>query len=721
MLFIASTWFNLASGYSIPNVHVTVNGGIQSFAVNLGTTVEVSGTADAADSDLQEHWLEVLNPAGVWSWEGWLTTEPWAGALIGNNSSSKKTGSFTPKTPGIYAFRTTAISTHINEWAISNWIQVEVRAVNDPDTIFQPDGVTINPAAYSTYLDKRDVSTLSTRLGPTFEALNPGAPDDRPTHPSHPKRIPPPNFWGRINPYELGLSTGPGDDNDYWSESGQALIAPDDPTHCGVSRMQVFAYYNRVFAISPRFDVSGGDRDFFGDYIVYKNALGKAPTGAVASVRNYSLLQNEALIITKDGLLGAGLTQTSREGEAWPMPYIVLPPNKKPTAIAVTSSNELALITVWDTQALKGQLAVVALQGKWLGSHTMHRTCQPNEGSWSAFKLLGYVDLPMAAPSSVAAASNSAWGGPSQTANLDLGQIDLSLWWNRDGLREGESQWTQVFASKGYAVVASKLENKMCLVDLSAFLGFVRASYLVHDDASYAAVIAKEAAGQFPYTFDERPETKPVVVWQKTVAKPTCVLAAPRLDRWSTDYYKAYVASEDGNIHIIDASSLMARYSWHQNNPIAETGSFYVGKNPTSMCFTRFTESAGRVPLMPVNGNGSVQSADPLNNTFYVACRGDRKVVAVCSYGGRGKIYREIIDSRMSDPVAVSVAGRGNIVTIADYTGKCLHSFRLGSLGRTTPSFSENFPVNNPGFEFDYAGQLNLSGSPFAVNSANVN
>jgi hypothetical protein len=721
-------------------VTINVNGSESDQVVNLGATIKVTGVASASKGDLDEHWLEVMNPQGSWSWEGWLVGEPWGGSRSGDGHTSQKTGFITPTAPGVYTFRSEYNTASDPSWRSSAFIRVEVRppGSNPPppeppqppqppppppsSNLFRSDG-TVDPALYAAYLNQRDATTFSARLGPTFSQLNPNAAEDRPTHGGPQKRWAPPPWFPRIYEFELGPPNGPLPDVDYWSESGQTLLIPDDPNHPGVSRMQVFAYYSHSFAISPRYDFSGGDRDFFGDYYGYRDALGKAPTGAVAAVRNYSMLQNEALIVTKDGLLGAGLTQTSRADGDWPLPVMVLPQNKKPTDIAVTSSNELALISVWDVNTQKGQLAVIALQGNCLPYHTMRRTSQPNQGSWSRFKLLGYVDLPFATPSAVAAASNSSWNGPSQTASRTLGEVADWLEFShvRDGMRVGEEQWTAVFASKGYALVASRLESKVCIVDLSPYLNYVRESYLVHDDATYRAICAQEDAGIFPATFSERPDLRPAVVWEKAIASPTALLAGQRIDRWTTDYFKAYVASEDGNVHVINTSSLMARYGWQQVGALAETGTFYVGKNPTSMCFTRHTEQRS-LSIMPIQSNGVPETADPLSNTFYVACRGDRKVVAVCSYRERGMVYREIKDTRLNDPVAVSVAGRGNIVTIADYHGKGIHSFRVGSLSDNgSYGYSATYPVQNPGYDFDYAGFLGLTGFPFLLNSANVN
>ncbi|HYP16092.1 MAG TPA: hypothetical protein VEQ65_02690, partial [Opitutus sp.] len=55
-----------------------------------------------------------------------------------------------------------------------------------------------------------DRGEVSGRLGPTFEQLNPGAPDDRPTLFKAESKMPTPKYYLRIKPYELGE---PGLDN----------------------------------------------------------------------------------------------------------------------------------------------------------------------------------------------------------------------------------------------------------------------------------------------------------------------------------------------------------------------------------------------------------------------------------------------------------------------------------------------------------------------------
>ena len=217
--------------------------------------------------------------------------------------------------------------------------------------------------------------------------------------------------------------------------------------------------------------------------------------------------------------------------------------------------------------------------------------------------------------------------------------------------------------------------------------------------------------------FSENPSAEPKVVFETTLQKPTCVLAGMMIDRWEADHHKAYVAEESGTIHILDTSTLMARWDWQKIGPLVELGTFKVGCNPVSMVFTRFGDSP--LPLLPLRRDGKQQAPEPLNNTFYVACRGDREIDAVVVWEGRGQVYRRIKDSRMGDPVAVSVASRGNIVSVADFNGRKVLSFRMGGISDRYGVFYGAGADGKSDFEF--AGELGVSGHPFLLNSANVN
>jgi hypothetical protein len=83
----------------------------------------------------------------------------------------------------------------------------------------------------------------------------------------------------------------------------------------------------------------------------------------------------EDIIAFQSGLLATFGTNTSR-GEV----TLQLDPGKVPTAISVTDAGEFALVTVWDTINLKGQVAVIALATSCPGCGL------PIGGDWTALE-----------------------------------------------------------------------------------------------------------------------------------------------------------------------------------------------------------------------------------------------------------------------------------------------------------------------------------------------
>ena len=563
-----------------------------------------------------------------------------------------------------------------------------------------------------------DPAAIDGRLGPTFDVLSPGAIDDRPWLPGPTSKIPPAGYYVRINPYELGDAPGP--DTNYWSDSGQVAYVPDDPANDpGLDRIQTFAYYNQVFALSPRLDWASGrpHPDPQTREASYAVLNGAPPTQPVAMVRNCAMQQNEALVLYRDGLLAVAGTQTSRAGSERPYPGLKFPADKVPRAIAVTTSNEFALVPVWDTVRHQGQLAVVALEGKYLPYHTWPYMGMPNQGSWSDFKLLGYVDLPMISPDSVAAASNGLWTGPSSTDNKVLSQIDLSDETQRRLVATGA--WSQVVAKNGYAIVASSTENLVTIVDLTPLFSYMRDSYLKSLNDYTATLAARgDAPDAFPQTFAVRPQIAPKVIWTKSIDQPTAVLAGHKVDRWSIDSYKAYVASRSGTLHIVDASTVMARNSWEARGPLKEIGTAQVGRNPVALAFARYGEAG--LPLIPNDPTGVQRAPDPLNNMLYAVCRGDREVDAVVTWQGAGQVYRRLRDLRLVDPVGIGIASRANIVSVADFRGRQVVSFRIGTINDTRNN-RIYLPAGDGSLPYEFAGAMPVAGEPFLVGSSNVN
>ena len=180
-----------------------------------------------------------------------------------------------------------------------------------------------------------------------------------------------------------------------------------------------------------------------------------------------------------------------------------LAPGKVPTAVALSQNNEFAFVTVWDTQAFKGQVAVIAIQGylplsglrfkgyDLPGLYTSNPNTHcgygvdncgvpgtggyyyglPNGLQFSAMKVIGYVDLPgMAAPTSISAVTDST--------KIISGRRGRLHWNPRLGCER--DAWRNITddmhasATAGYVLVASRAENKVAVIDIEPLIQYYR-------------------------------------------------------------------------------------------------------------------------------------------------------------------------------------------------------------------------------------------------------
>lgn len=350
---------------------------------------------------------------------------------------------------------------------------------------------------------------------------------------------------------------------------------------------------------------------------------------------------------------------------------------------------------------------------------------------------------------------------------MTLGQLDFESAGVRQALYNGS--WNSVVATKGYAIIASKFENKACIVDLSPILLEFRDAWLMNFNETRDA----RAAGTWPPTFESdaievpaasgtgytaptsnsiaspasrhtwsdllqsikvawssdnyteepvkathkrsvRQSVKPQIVETFEMERPVAVLAGKNIDRWTADRYKAHVALANGTVVIMDTSSLMARYSYHINEDLKIMGSFPVCDGPTSIVPARFASRS--LPLIPPGTNNASRASDPVNNHFYVVCRGSREVAGCVTQDGQGAVYKRFQDIRLHDPVNAAVADRGNVLTVTDYNSRKIVSFLLGSV---TDRHDRYYPA--PAEGYTYVGELPLDGYPFLISVANVN
>ncbi len=559
--------------------------------------------------------------------------------------------------------------------------------------------------------------TAGEALSSTFSVLAepPVTPpsDARPLNyvsPSYPFPKGPP----RVHPYNFGTPnnyTG-----NYFSDSGQLAYTPDGsiPNDPGLAATRSDANYRGVIATSPQFDAYRGTPNPDPSTRIAKYLANRGPFpagGCVAQVRATNITSNCAFVLWKDGRLTAAGTQTS--GSTYP--WLELPTNKVYHDLAVSSNNELAIIALYDPSLGKGQLAVVMVEGKGNSVHTFAQMGLMNQAALTAFKLLGYVDLPIRGPLKVAAACNGQWGGPSATGGKDLGQIAMGP---SSLLLLYSGAWTGTIARAGYAVVTSETENKVVVVDFTALFLFIRESWL-SSSASFSATTAARAAGTWPPTFDTTPAIRPTIAFTQTVTAPVSVIAGHFTIRFSRDRFKFHVGLMDGNVLIFDASKIMARFSWHPKAAaIVQMGSVFVGANPCSMAFSRRSEGTGHTLFAP----STTATGDGQNNLIWVVSRGAKKVVEILTVGGNSAILKTLEDQRMNDPVNVVTCFRLYVILVCDFAGKKIIGFRWGTIKNEFDT-SQVYPPGPPGAPtaYEISGFLSIPGNPRQITSDNVN
>ncbi|RYY93017.1 MAG: hypothetical protein EOO24_27705 [Comamonadaceae bacterium] len=520
----------------------------------------------------------------------------------------------------------------------------------------------------------------------------------------------------------------------YSTNQANALYVADAPAlRVGVTDFQVSGYMYNTFAQLPQLSwtqaiLPGGGLDSI-NVMAYK-AAGTVSGNPVAMARceGRAGFCSQALVAFQNGVIATVGSNTASNDTT-----VQLPPNKVPTAIAMTNNSEFALVTVWDTSALKGQVAVIALAGlcdgcnpysngnprpwylwwhEWMGVYPG----LPNMGDIAFMKILGYVDLPgMTAPTEIAVTTGLDQFATIQGGGNFMGyENPLSSQVNRQRLLDGDMAGR--YAKGGVAVVISKSEQKAAFLDLRPLFGYVNSVYFGGDLATFNARMASlgQADGQWPYTFASQPQQTPTVV--KTVSlgqRPTAVKTTIFGNR-----PRAWIATQDGTlqIHALGGYAPCGAPATPTPADIVLTGSVAVGRNPTSLGTSK--------------GEPDDANIEPLNQQVLVAARGDRKIqwVRFAADGNSGSVVRTLQDSRLADPVAVedadNFANKGHVLSVADFSGKAVRNYRYGpvifSEGRACPAPAGCPVIPTGASNIEYGGALALPGKPFQITTANV-
>jgi hypothetical protein len=558
------------------------------------------------------------------------------------------------------------------------------------------------------------LAALHARLGPDFDFYH----RDSKSKGEKPPAIyqPPEQFYktsrnGQGSPWTVG---GPPTENpgDYSSTHAQLFYQPDKPNDPGVDRISILDMGHNVFNFKPEPTWWGGSHPEPGVKTPAWAQAGGGQLGApVALSRGYGMWCNSAIMVFSSGVLASAGTCTSQNT----YPCFAFPKGKAPTAVAVTTRNEFALVTVWDFEKLKGQLAVLALDGMHkdglMSLYCWHepKPGLPNPGGFRTYKLLGYVDLPgMAAPTGISVYGSAweQWLHSLEGKNVQAHELDTSDPKVRNTFYD-KKQWNYRWCSDaGFAVIISKHEDRVAFVDLQPLFAYYREMYFGPGESYKKTLEVGPDPKQWPPTFEVEPRQQPVVVAvQPTPAPtPTAVICSVRGDEPNV-----VVALQDGKLAIYKVGGL-ATAAPAAPGEIQCVGAVNVGRNPCCLAY---------------NKNVGWGTPETLNNTFLVVSRGDRAVQWVRVTGGKGEVIRTLRDARLVDPVFCEMGDthgtESHVITVCDFKGRKVVNYRFGPVVFHTNA-SARFPMGPDGkAEFECGGVMEFPGYPYKVCGTNVN
>ncbi|VWX59441.1 conserved hypothetical protein [Burkholderiales bacterium 8X] len=534
----------------------------------------------------------------------------------------------------------------------------------------------------------------------------------------------------------------PGSSGLYSTNQANVTFVADNPAvRVGVGDLQVSAFELNTFSQSPQLPWqnqaaanSNGGLDSFtiAQYKVDGQLSTDGESRPVAAARCGGRVGfcSSSVVAFQNGLLGTAGSNTAHNRAT-----VKLAANKVPTSIAMTNNSEFALVTVWDTAAVKGQLAVVALAGlcdgctpggptyEWWNEWEQTYPGLPNMGNIAFMKVLGYVDLPdMKAPTEVAVTT-----GLDQFATVAGGGAFIGR--QMTPLTDGNKRGTFAagganngrYAKAGVAVVVSKEEQKVTFVDLKPLFNYVNNVYFGSGSTSTFTNLG-QADNQWPHTFANAPQQMPTVIKtvtldQRPTAVRTTVYGSPA---------RAWVATQESgaaqaSVRIFDLGGYASGSSGATGSAaqIAEKGRVAVGRNPTSLAISK--------------GEPNDSNIESINRQVIVTSRGDRKVqwVRFAADGNSGSVVRELRDSRLVDPIAAedidNFANVGNTMSVADYDGKKLANYRYGPVifadrgSQWACQPPGGCPVQGTGgVDLEFGGSFAFQGKPFHINASNV-
>ena len=562
------------------------------------------------------------------------------------------------------------------------------------ESILNGDG-TINWTKYVNVANSYDQrTTLEYRFGPDYAFYHP-----------EPERFPTLGTQADENgmighPYRPRAS-------DWYSEGGQLLWSPDldapkrhQPGVAQAWNGDIYIYKGEtpeyLYIMQVLWNGEYGHKEQMSPDPAAAQWGDEVTAPPIATVRTRGFGGVTGFLLFRNGFIG--ITGTGNEGYNEFRPrysFTKLESGKVPTAGAVTLNNEFLLVTVWDTARRAGQLAVIAVKGEVVASQypVSARKWMWGFPSWpraKALKVLGYIDLPFAAPTSISAYDDLRQNngrGYNRNVDMDLNnQGERDVWYNWTGGWDSMKRTPRC----GYAVVASRSENKVAFIDLQPLFEYYRQMYFTTQANYDQTKIEGPAADQWPHTFTYAPAQKPTVYSTINVTKPTAVSAG-----WfdvgnsslNTDT-TAYIATMDGELLLYNVGDLITTGSGGAIGEPFKTVA--IGKNPTC-----------------------IEQHRGFN--MFITCRGDRSILGVSR---DGTVVSTLRDSRIKDPVFTTSSSNGrtgghvSMLHVMDFRGKQIHTYRMGDANSLPPV------VEPTGFEFGHSNPV--PGCPFMFTVAEI-
>lgn len=588
-------------------------------------------------------------------------------------------------------------------------------AADEAGPMFDKKG-KLNRGEYQRWAFDYGATMINKRLGPVAQAdkktekskAKGKTSAEIPTIWSPPVQVYAPARNGLGMPYNVG---GPptADGGDYSSTHAQVLYVPEAKGDPGVDRISILDEAHNCFTYQPTPTWWGGwHPEPALATPAWQTASPKGFGAPVGIARGYGNWCNSGIIAFTSGLLGTAGTCTSQN----PGTFLMLPPGKIPSSIALTPRNEFALVTVWDVVNGKGEIAVVALECSYtkdlmaLYSWSQVNPCLPSPGGFTSMKLLGFVELPFATPTAISAAGNRSGQLPwlrVADKNAAPSAIDFSKQAVRDTFARGEN--ATYIESSGFAVVISRFENKAAFIDLQPLFQHVFEAYCTTEQRYRQTRDYGPGPKQWPCDFTVNDKPRPVVVKSVRVRNPTAV----NVTVGAGDQARVHIATEEGMLQVWRVGDL-ASDAPASPADIRQTGQVAIGRNPTCLTYAK---------------NMGWNNPNTMTSQLIAVSRGDCEIVWIEFSGDEGRVIRRLRDTRLVDPVYAEVADNhgteSNVISIVDFKGKQVVNYRCGPVILHTNG-GRRFDMGPDGkAEFECGGAMAFPGYPYALCGTNVN